>query len=313
MKLSIVIPCFNEEETIKETHTRLCLVIKDLHFTCEIIYIDDGSKDSTWKLLQEFSLEKSSQEKGDILKILKFSRNFGQPAAVIAGLENSTGAVVAILDADLQDPPELIPAMYERTLQGIDVVYGQRQIRQQESYFKKITAWLFYRFFQALIGFEVPKDTGDFRLITRPVVNALLECKEHDFFLRGLVSWVGFTQEAFPYVRHGRFAGETKYTIKKMFAYAYMAIMSFSTKPLVFSMFFGCIGLGFSLGLAIWALLSWAAGQSVPGWASLFLTFLAGQSFVLGMLGVLGGYLGRVYTEVQGRPRYILQDTITKR
>jgi dolichol-phosphate mannosyltransferase len=240
--------------------------------------------------------------------VLRFSRNFGHSAAVFAGLSRVSGDLVAIIDADLQDPPELLSPMIQ-TLDktGADVVYGQRSERKGESFLKRVTAWMFYRFLNLLSGVEIPRDTGDFRVMTREVSDAVSSLTEREPFLRGLVAWVGFKQVAFPYERQRREHGTTKYPLRKMIHFASHAIISFSLLPLRLAVYAGLLGMSCSLCLSVYALYLHAQGNTVPGWASIIVGFTFGQSTTLLVIGIIGIYLGRVHSSLQLRPRYILR------
>lgn len=303
--LSIVVPVFNEEETLPHTFEKLVALQKDLRQKLEIIFVNDGSRDRSQERIE--ALIPQYQSSGLRLCFVQLSRNFGHSSAVLAGLHHAKSDLVAIIDADLQDPPSLIPKMIETlTTENLDVVYGQRLQRKQEGPFKRLTAWGFYRLANYLTEVEIPKDTGDFRVMTRSVRDSVLECREHDPFMRGLVAWVGFKQKPYPYIREGRQFGETKYPFKKMLRFATLAIMSFSSKPLQISLYLGVLGIGASALIASWVLLRWFQGQVVPGWSSLLLVVVSTQSILFALLGVQGIYLGRVYTEVLGRPRFLI-------
>jgi glycosyltransferase involved in cell wall biosynthesis len=312
-KLSIVIPCFNEEEVIEFTHARLVEVSQSFPSDqVEIVYVDDGSKDRTPALLQKFASEASGKIS---VIVIEFSRNFGHSAAVTAGLTYATGDSIAIMDADLQDPPELLPQMYALLSEGegCDVVYGQRVRRERETLFKRFSAWAFYRTLNLMTGIRIPNDTGDFRILTRQVADAILRCQESDPFVRGIVAWVGFRQRAFQYARAARFAGETKYPIRKMLRFAGTAIISFSSKPLRLGLYLGAFGFLMIAGILTWALVAWMEGRTLPGWASLLAAFLIGQSFILMLLGVMGAYIGRIHDQSQDRPRFIVRREIRSR
>lgn len=306
-KLSIVVPCFNEEETLAYTHQRLLTVLGDESWkqflSIELIYVNDGSRDKTAEILNSFS--ELSKGKRISVQILHFARNFGHSNAVLAGLESSTGDVIGIIDADLQDPPELLIPMFESLLEGQDVVFGQRVSRQAESFFKRFSAWAFYRLLNAVTGVTIPKDTGDFRIMRRDVVTALLACGEQEPFLRGLVAWVGFKQKAYGYDREARKYGSTKYPLKKMIRFASQAILSFSTAPLRIAIYLSFLTFLVSLALIAWALIVHYAAQTIPGWTSMVIAFLIGQSMTLFAIGVIGLYIGHIHIGVQNRPRYI--------
>jgi dolichol-phosphate mannosyltransferase len=304
--LSLIVPVYNEEETLPFTHARLLKLggSSGQFHSLQITYVDDGSTDSSPVILD--GLEASGSD-GVEIKVIHFARNFGHSAAVTAGLGQCEGDVIAIIDADLQDPPELIPEMVSLIECGWDVVYGQRTERRGETRAKRLTAWLFYRILNLLTGVEIPRDTGDFRVITREVRDALLLCNDQEPFLRGLVAWVGFQQKAFSYARDPRRYGDTKYPLSKMIKFASNAILSFSSAPLRVSTHLGLAGLGLSVLIGLWALWEKLSGQAISGWASMMDGMLVGQSFTLLCIGFIGSYTGRIYTQVQGRPRFIVR------
>ncbi|MBX2989430.1 MAG: glycosyltransferase family 2 protein [Bdellovibrionaceae bacterium] len=310
MTFSLVIPVFNEQETLEYSFDRLIKVLQGSFFAkysrIEMILVNDGSRDKTPQLLEK--LLRRSPVGPVHLKVLHFSRNFGHSNAVLAGLEAATGEEIGIIDADLQDPPELLPEMLAH-LGEADVVYGQRLHREAESFFKRTSAWAFYRLLNFMTGIEIPKDTGDFRVITRDVLKAVLQCREQNPFLRGLVAWVGFRQKAFPYNRQARQFGVTKYTLKKMIRFAMQALLSFSLVPLRLSIYLGLFTMLGSVGLTAWAIFRHLSGGTVPGWTSMVVLFLFVQSITLLMIGVIGYYVGQIHLGVQGRPRYILRET----
>lgn len=311
-KLAIVIPVFNEEEAIGVTIDRLGEVASKILSDCQIgeiefVFVDDGSRDHSAKILRERS--KAWQSAQVSFRVVQFSRNFGHSAAVFAGLEMARGDLFAILDADLQDPPELlIPMIQTLNREKADVVYGLRRVRNGEGPFKRMTAWMFYRLMNVLSGTVIPKDTGDFRVITKEVRDIIVSLQEREPFLRGLVAWVGFNQVAFPYDRQPRTLGETKYPLRKMFRFAIQAIMSFSSFPLKIAIYLGMIGIICSTLIAAYALFIWYEGEAIPGWTSLIIGLSFGQSMTFTLIGVIGLYLGRIHTAIQGRPRYIVRE-----
>lgn len=307
--LSIVVPVYNEEETLAYTIQRLLTVARALPCQTEIIFVNDGSADHSQAILQDW-LAKTRDEKVQLRSIL-LSRNFGHASAVLAGLEKAQSDLIAIIDADLQDPPELLADMIAQLeTEHVDVVYGKRIKRQGESWFKRFTAWLFYIVIGKLTAVKIPRDTGDFRVITRQVRDAVLFCKEHDPFIRGIVAWVGFKQKEFPYVRESRQHGTTKYPLKKMIKFAMLAIISFSAKPMLISFYIGLFGMLLSMSLGLWALFGVLFGHTVPGWASLLAGFSLVQSIIFLLLGVQGLYLARVHEESINRPRFIIKQSI---
>ena len=301
--LSIIVPCFNEEEVISETFKRLHKISQSLNeINVEIIFVDDGSKDSTRIYLNNFV------EKYKFVKALFLARNFGHQLAVTAGIDHAEGDAVVIIDADLQDPPEVIYDMLKKWHQGFDVVYGKRIGRKGESFFKKLSAKLFYRILNLLSDVYIPLDTGDFRLISRDVVNCLKQMPEKDRFLRGMISWVGFKQVALPYQREERFAGKSKYPLKKMLSFAANGIISFSTKPLELSISLGTISAIISLIAIFYALfLRIFTKIWVEGWTGIMIAVLFIGGVQLICIGILGNYIGRIYNESKNRPLYLVR------
>ena len=306
-KISVVIPVYNEEQVINECIKRITQVLEKLdEYENEIIIIDDGSRDNTLSLLEEMAENNSG------IKILSFSRNFGHQAAVTAGLKHVTGDAILIIDADLQDPPELLPQMMELWEAGNDVIYGKRKARKGESHFKLMTAKMFYNTLNLLSDVEIPKDTGDFRLVDRTVVDIINELPEHNKFLRGLFSWTGYKQIPFEYERQERVAGKTKYPLRKMLKLATDGIISFSTKPLKILGMLGIFSVLVSLILMIYALISYffKLNDLSPGWTSIMIaiTFFAGIQLV--SIWVLSEYIARIYDETRKRPEYIIRKKI---
>jgi dolichol-phosphate mannosyltransferase len=301
--LSIVIPCYNEEEVIGTTHARLIAVLEKITADFELIYVDDGSRDRTAELLCQ--LQKSDSR----VRVVLLSRNFGHQMATTAGIEYSIGAAVVLIDADLQDPPELIQDMVEKWSQGYDVVYGVRSERIGESAFKLWTAKAFYRLMNYLSDVTIPLDTGDFRLMDRRVVKALSAMPERDRFLRGMVSWVGFRQIPLPYQRDKRLAGVSKYPFWKMVRFASDGILSFSLVPLRLAIWFGFCALALAfLGIIYAFIVRLFTSNWQPGWALLFIGILSMGGVQLIFLGVIGEYVGRIYREEKRRPLYIVRE-----
>lgn len=303
--LSVVIPMYNEEEVIEATYGRLTEALKPIGETYELVFVNDGSRDSTAKIVRRLG------ENDNRVKMVDFSRNFGHQIAVTAGMDYSSGRVVVLIDADLQDPPELIPEMIARWREGYDVVYGKRSARRGESFFKKLTAAAFYRLLRSMTSVNIPVDTGDFRLMDRKVCDALSSMREQSRFIRGMVSWAGFRQTSVEYVRDERFAGETKYPLRKMIRLSMDAITSFSTKPLkiagVLGFFMSAIGflyLLFVLYLKIFT------DSTIQGWTSMVVISLLFHGITLSLLGVLGEYIGRIYEETRRRPLYLVADKL---
>ncbi|WP_226505255.1 glycosyltransferase family 2 protein [Pseudomonas sp. MWU16-30317] len=306
IRLSVVVPCYNEEEGLKELHQRVTAVCREtMGFDYELVLINDGSKDSTWQQMCELSTLDPN------IVAINLSRNHGHQLALSAGLQMCRGERVFVLDADLQDPPELLPKMMEKMDQGCEVVFGQRIKREGETAFKKASAHFFYRLLDRLVDIDIPTDTGDFRLMSRRAVELLNSMPEHHRFIRGMVSWIGLRQEALPYERAARFAGETKYPLSKMIKFAIDAITGFSVRPLRMASYFG-IGFGVAtLGLLLYVLIHYFTGNSVDGWTSLAVIMLALGSIQLFVAGVMGEYMGRLYMEAKGRPLFIIQEVYT--
>ncbi|HVG27835.1 MAG TPA: glycosyltransferase family 2 protein [Acidobacteriaceae bacterium] len=303
--LSVVVPCYNEQEGIRACHQRLSEVLSSLAEPYEIVYVDDGSRDNTAAVLHEIHLADTHAV------VVQLSRNFGHQPAVTAGLSAALGNAVVIIDADLQDPPELIPEMVALWRSGYKVVYGIRQSREGETAFKLWTAKAFYRMINSLSDVEIPLDTGDFRLIDRAVLAVFQQMPERHRLLRGMWSWIGFPQVGLPYQRSARFAGETKYPLRKMLGLALDGIVSFSTVPLRFVTLLGFLSAGAAfLGILYTLLVRLFTHSWVRGWAMSFIgmLFMAGVQMLC--LGILGEYIGRIYTESKQRPLFISQQIL---
>lgn len=302
---SIVVPVYNEELVVEESYKRLKEVMDACNENYEIIFINDGSMDKTVGMIEEICNRDSN------IRLLDFSRNFGHQVAVTAGMDYASGDAIVIIDADLQDPPQVILKMIGKWKEGYEVVYGKRLKRKGETFFKKFTAKTYYRVLKRLSTIEIPVDTGDFRLIDRKVCDVLKSMPEKNRYVRGLVSWVGFKQIAVEYERDERFAGETKYPLKKMLKLSSDGITSFSHKPLKLSIYFGVIMSVLSF-ISIIAVLfeKLFTDYTVPGWASIITISLLFNGVTLTMLGIIGEYIGRIYDEVKGRPQYIVGDKI---
>ena len=289
--LDIIVPVFNEEDCLDEILKRLNGVkdsFKDI-LDVSFLFVNDGSRDKSADILKAFS------EKYDYVKVINFARNFGHQIAVTAGINNTNADYVAIIDADLQDPPELIVDMYKKSLEGYDIVYGKRLKRDKETAFKKLTAYGFYRVLNYMCNLDIPKDTGDFRLITKKVVEVLKNMPEHNRFIRGMVPWVGFKSAPVEFNREERYAGETHYPLKAMIKLASNAIFSFSTKPLVMINYLA----GLVLLLSIFSFLRLNLISA---------TILFVGSLQLLAIGIVGAYIGRIYEEAKGRPLYTIKD-----
>ena len=307
-KISVVIPMYCEEEVADICYKRVVNNLKKLSdkYNYEIIFINDGSKDSTLEILKKIA------SNDDNVKIISFSRNFGHQAAVTAGIRNVTGDAVIIMDADLQDPPELFEGMIEKWEEGYEVVYGKRKTREGESIFKLLTARMFYNTLNKLSEIEIPKDTGDFRLVDRKVIDVIATLPEHNKFLRGLFSWVGFNQYAYEYNRVNRVAGKTKYPFKKMFKLATDGILSFSAKPLKIVGAIGIFSVIVSIIILIYSIVSYMfkLNSLTPGWTSIMCTMTFIGGIILISLWMIGEYIARIYEESLGRPEYIIDELI---
>jgi dolichol-phosphate mannosyltransferase len=302
--LSVVVPVFNEEGNLAELHRRLAAVLPSVVDSWEIVFVDDGSRDRSWQLIRDLAAADPH------VRGVRFSRNFGHQMAFAAGLDHAGGEAVVIMDADLQDPPELIPELVARWREGHEVVYAVRTRREGETLFKKLTAKLFYRLLRRITQVEIPVDTGDFRLMGRRALEAFRRLPERHRFTRGLVAWVGFSQVGVPYARAARKAGETNYPLRKMLRFAVDAITSFSHVPLQLATWLGFLTSLFAFAYIVVVVVLKFVGISWPGYTSLMaaILFLGGVQLV--MIGLLGEYLGRVYDEVKGRPLYLVQDTV---
>ena len=305
--LSVVVPVYNEEESIVETVKRLQKLRDDLaqEVSVELIFVDDGCKDKTLTHLRIFA------EQSQSVKIISLSRNFGHQIAITAGIDLAAGDYVAVIDGDLQDPPELIADMYRKALTGFDVVYGKRRTRTGETIFKKVTAAGFYRLLNYMCEIDIPTDTGDFRLMSRKVVDAFKQMRERHRFVRGMVPWLGFKSVPLEYDRSERFAGETKYPLKKMIAFAINAILSFSSKPLtiairlgILTIFAGLVGAGYMLYLKFFT------NIPLPGLTAILLSIVLFSGVQILLIGVVGEYIARIFEEIKGRPLYLVTETI---
>jgi dolichol-phosphate mannosyltransferase len=303
--LSIVAPCYNEEAVLAEFHRRLAAAADSMGISYEVVLVDDGSRDRTWDMMRELAV-------GDPrLVCVRLSRNHGHQLALTAGLSVCRGKRVLILDADLQDPPELLPQMMAEMDRGAEVVYGQRRHRAGESAAKLATASLFYRLINRLTDVKIPNDTGDFRLISRRVLDLFLAMPERQRFIRGMISWLGFRQVPILYDRDPRYAGETKYPLRKMVRLAIDAVTSFSTRPLVLASVLGILFSTVAFGLLVYALVAWAFFNTVAGWTSqmVVVTLLGGIQLLV--LGIQGEYIGRLYEQAKGRPLFLIDEVVS--
>lgn len=302
MQLSVVVPCYNEEESIPLLVERLVQAIEPWAQDAEIILADDGSSDATWAAIE------AAHALHPVVRGIRLSANRGHQVALTAGLEAARGARIFMLDADLQDPPEILPDMMLMMDQGYDVVYGRRAERQGETLFKKATAYLFYRFLNTLSDVDIPKDTGDFRLVSRRSLDAVLAMPERARFIRGMFAWAGFKQIGLEYVRDARVAGVTKYPFRAMLRFATDALTGFSTKPLKMATRLAFLSLYVTFLMAVYVFLSLILYATAPGWASMLLAISFFSGIQLLTLGIMGEYIGRLYMESKQRPMYFLSE-----
>src|SRR6185369_3394615 len=308
MTITIIIPCFNEEKVIRDTYRRLSAAL-DNHAALEyeLLFVDDGSTDGTQRILRDLA---SSDPR---VNLIKFSRNFGHQPAVSAGIRHCHGDLAVIIDADLQDPPEIIPDMISLLVRtASNVVYGVRRKRKGETLFKRVTARLFYLTLNNLSEVPLPIDTGDFRVIDRKIIHAFNGLQENNKYIRGLISWMGFKQTPYYYERDARYAGSTKYTLRKMLRFASNGVFYFSKKPLKIASTFGCLSVAAGLLLSMWILINKIVNPQylVSGWASIILLVIYFGGVQLLTIGILGQYIGSLFDEVKGRPEYILDEEI---
>ncbi len=301
---SIVVPVYNERESLPELYHRVRKVMGQLGEPWELILVDDGSTDGSTGLIRQLRDQDPEHVRAVIL-----ARNFGHQIAVTAGIDFARGQAVILMDADLQDPPEIIPQLVEKWREGYHVVYAVRKAREGETWFKKTTASLFYRLIRRITDVDIPQDTGDFRLMDRRVVEVLKGMKERHRFIRGMVAWVGFRQTGVPYVRAPRFAGETKYPLRKMLKFAWDAITGFSYVPLQLATYLGFVAAGMAiLAIPLVIVARLAGSQAFHGQATTLIAvlFLGGVQLI--SLGILGEYIGRIYDEVKARPLYVVAE-----
>jgi len=305
--LSIVIAIFNEEEALPFLRKRLTGFVDGLTSRTEIVLVNDGSSDGSVGLLIDWANADSR------VRVFNLARNFGHQAAVTAGLDQASGDAVVVMDADLQDPPEVVSAMLDEYCKGYDVVYGRRVSRAGETVFKRLSAWIFYRAMQLLVHRELPADAGDFRLVSRPCLNAVMSMRETHRFLRGMIAWVGFPQTSVPYAREIRVAGQTKYPLSKMLRLAWTAAVSFSPTPLRLSFWLGFLVAAVGMLEAANAVIRTMLGlYVVPGWSSMIVvTCLIGGSILIS-IGVLGEYIGRIFEASKDRPLYLIASKVAR-
>ena len=301
--LSLVAPCYNEEQSLPLFAAEINRFIDALTYPCEVVLVNDGSSDRTIELLAEWS------ERDSRIKVLSLSRNFGHQLAATAGVDYATGDAVVLIDADLQDPLDVIHEMVAQYRKGYDVVCGQRSVRKGENLFKRVTAWCFYRLMQTFFLKSLPPDVGDFRLMSRRCVDSLRSMRELHRFLRGMVAWVGYPQICVRYERQPRVAGTTKYPLRKMIRLAWSAAVSFSPLPLRMSFYAALFMVLLALEEATRALYAYISGNTVPGWTSIMIQDSLSNAVIFTILGILGEYVAKIYEESQGRPLYIVADT----
>ena len=302
--LSLIVPVFNEEEVLPVSYARMSAAMQALTgYDYEIIYVNDGSRDGTMKQLRAIAKEHKE------VRVISFSRNFGHQLAVTAGMDNARGDALIIIDADLQDPPEVIAERVKAWENGADIAYGKRLKREGETVFKKLTAFCYYRLLNAMSAYPIPLDTGDFRLLDKKVADVFLKMREHNRFLRGMSGWMGFDAVPVEYVRHERQAGKTKYTLKKMLRLAFDGILGFSYKPMSLALYAGAaLGVTGMLGLIALIIIAATVGCAPWLWAVDGLVLI--NALTLAAIGVQGAYLNRIYDEVRDRPLYIAAETI---
>lgn len=302
--LSLIVPVFNEEEVLPASYARMSAAMQALTgYDYEIIYVNDGSRDGTMKQLRAIAKEHKE------VRVISFSRNFGHQLAVTAGMDNACGDALIIIDADLQDPPEVIAELVKAWENGADIAYGKRLKREGETVFKKLTAFCYYRLLNAMSAYPIPLDTGDFRLLDKKVADVFLKMREHNRFLRGMSGWMGFDAVPVEYVRHERQAGKTKYTLKKMLRLAFDGILGFSYKPMSLALYAGA-ALGATGMLGLIALIIIAATIGCAPWLWAVDALVLVNALTLAAIGVQGAYLNRIYDEVRDRPLYIAAETI---
>ena len=302
--LSLIVPVFNEEEVLPASYARMSAAMQALTgYDYEIIYVNDGSRDGTMKQLRAIAKEHKE------VRVISFSRNFGHQLAVTAGMDNARGDALIIIDADLQDPPEVIAELVKAWENGADIAYGKRLKREGETVFKKLTAFCYYRLLNAMSAYPIPLDTGDFRLLDKKVADVFLKMREHNRFLRGMSGWMGFDAVPVEYVRHERQAGKTKYTLKKMLRLAFDGILGFSYKPMSLALYAGA-ALGVTGMRGLIALIITAATVGCAPWLWAVDGLVLINALTLAAIGVQGAYLNRIYDEVRGRPLYIAAETI---
>ncbi|HUV63613.1 MAG TPA: glycosyltransferase family 2 protein [Sedimentisphaerales bacterium] len=300
--LTVVVPIYNEESVLAEFHRRLTAVLEGIDGTCEVVYVNDGSRDGTAALLGRLHRDDPQ------VAVVNLSRNFGKEIAMTAGLDHARGEAVVVIDSDLQDPPELIPELMVRWREGFDIVYATRASRAGETFLKKHTAHLFYWTMKQISGIQIPPDTGDFRLLSRRAVDALCQLRERHRFMKGLFAWIGYPQTSVQYHRDPRFAGETKFKYWTLWNFAIEGLTSFTTGPLKIASYLGLTSAAAALLYAIWIVYKTLRfGDPVAGYPSVMAAILFFGGMQLATLGIIGEYLGRVFNETKHRPLYIVE------
>ncbi|WP_299549486.1 glycosyltransferase family 2 protein [Seonamhaeicola sp.] len=300
-RLSIVLPCHNEESNIPELIKELSLVLKPFAFTYEIIFVDDGSKDSTFKIINDIS--KSNK----FVKGYALSRNFGHQIALLAGIENATGDVIITMDADLQHPPEIIPQLIEKYEDGYDIVNTRRKYDKKTTVFKKTSSKWFYILINKLSDIKIEPQSSDFRLMNREAVDAFLKMKEHNRFTRGLIRWIGFEQTIIDYETNERFSGQSSYSLKKMITLAIDGVTSMSSKPLRLSLYLGFIFFVSGLVYGTYVMFNYFSGINITGWTSILISILIIGGIQLLILSIIGEYVAKIFNEVKSRPLYLIK------
>ncbi len=300
MKLSIVIPAYNEEKNIKLIYKQIISALENFEFEC--IFVDDGSKDNTFEEIKILS------EKDKRIKGISFSRNFGHQTALLAGLKESKNDIIITMDADGQHPPAVIPELIKEYKRGFDIVNTQRISTADASFFKKITSKWYYKIINTLTDIKIESASSDFRLMTRKTVDAFLQIDEKDRFTRGLIKWIGFNQSIINFKAPERMTGKSKYTFKKMFRFAIDGITSFSSKPLKFSIITGILSILVGFIYSIYILIMYFLGNTTPGWASMMLVILILGGFQLLSIGIIGEYIARIFNEAKNRPHYFIKE-----
>ena len=303
-KLSVIAPCFNEEKNISIFYEKIIFVINKLNISYNIIFIDDGSTDSTWRIIRELSLKDKN------IKAVKFSRNFGHQAALFCGIQKAEADYVLILDVDLQDPPELLEEMYNKIILGnVNIVYAQR-IKTNEKLLKKVTSILYYKIFNFLSDIKIPEQTSDFRIFDKKVLYELKKFRERNLFYRAIIPWMGFKSESVIFQRPNRTEGKTGWSLKKMINFGLDGIISFSNYPMRFSFFLSIFMCFMFIALSVYALHSYMLKDIVPGWTSIFLIICFFNIIIFFLLGLISEYVGRVHQEVKNRPNFISSEEI---